>query len=259
MIYSKIIKEKGMGAAGKYYAANAEAVEKYKKICGNGGIDCDFEISDSYVFSKDAEKIAEEYKTLEAVGADTEINYDLPDFIKAAGGKAAVGIKNQAMFHVRKFIGGVSEGLNIRENTFVRKIDKNTAFTDNGKIQFRRAVIATHFPIINHLGLYFVKMYQFRTYLAATECDLRLPGMFVDEADGGMTFRRHGNLLVYGGGGHKTGKQDCRAFRSFAARNLPGCAENTAGRRRIVCRTTVPYIGRYSPFSDNLYVITGFQ
>jgi hypothetical protein len=32
-------------------------------------------------------------------------------------------------------------------------------------------------------------------------------GMYVDEKDDGLSFRNYGNLLLLGGGGHRTGKK----------------------------------------------------
>jgi hypothetical protein len=135
-------------------------------------------VQDSFVFSSDSAKIAAELKALKSIGASAEIYNDLPDIIKAAGGKAAVRVKNQAMFHVRKFVGAVSEGLNIRENTFVRKRQKLRIHRPR-KNTIQQSGSRAPFPNSKPHRMYFVKMYQFRTYLAAAKRS-PLPGMFVD-------------------------------------------------------------------------------
>ena len=75
------------------------------------------------------------------------------------------------------------------------------------KITFEKAVITTHFPFINNHGGYFVKLYQHRSYVIALENADDVHGMFVDENDKGLSFRNYENLLLLGGGGHRTGKK----------------------------------------------------
>ena len=69
------------------------------------------------------------------------------------------------------------------------------------------------------------------------------------------------DVLIMGGGDHRTGKQGgWREMTDFASIHYP--------RARIRCRWAkqdcmmldgVPYIGRYSPGTPELYVLTGFN
>ena len=62
-----------------------------------------------------------------------------------------------------------------------------------------KIVVATHFPFLNKHGSYFLKLYQHRSYVLTLQHAPELPGMYVDEAQKGMSFRSFRNLLLVGG------------------------------------------------------------
>ncbi len=81
------------------------------------------------------------------------------------------------------------------------------AITNHGTITCKKIIVATHFPILNKHGSYFLKMYQHRSYVLALDGAPSVNGMYVYEADTGLSFRNYKNLLLLGGGGHRTGKK----------------------------------------------------
>lgn len=86
--------------------------------------------------------------------------------------------------------------------------------------------------------------------------------MYVDEAEKGLSFRNYGELLLLGGGDHRTGKGggNWDELRRFAAKQYPSAQEQYAWATQD-CMTldSVPYIGHYSKHTPNLYVATGFN
>lgn len=50
-------------------------------------------------------------------------------------------------------------------------------------------------------------MYQSRSYVLALENAQDVNEMYLDECDTGLSFRNYRNLLLLGGGDHRTGKQ----------------------------------------------------
>lgn len=50
----------------------------------------------------------------------------------------AVKYPGMAQFHPLKFLWGAAKGLNIREHTFVRRLEGTTAYTDRGKITAKK-------------------------------------------------------------------------------------------------------------------------
>lgn len=75
------------------------------------------------------------------------------------------------------------------------------------KIIAKKIIVATHFPFLNKHGSYFLKMYQHRSYVIALDHAQNVDGMYVDEAQKGMSFRNFRDLLLIGGGDHRTGKR----------------------------------------------------
>lgn len=256
-VYQKIIKQYGKSAALLYLKANNEALEAYKKLCKD--IDCDFQIKDNYVYSLDSKKIENELNALQSIGYNSVYLKDLPLPIKTAG---AVGFKNQAQFHPLKFISAVAENLNIYENTKALEFLPKAVKTDKGIITAEKIIVATHFPILNKHGLYFLKMYQHRSYVTALSGATQLNGMYVDEDKTGFSFRNEGDFLLLGGGGHRTGKNNSniKDLMSLAKKSYPDCKKVYEWAAQD-CMTLdgMAYIGQYSKNTKGLYVATGFN
>lgn len=258
LIYDKLISDCGLDTAKGYYSANKKAVEEYFKLCKN--IDCDFEIKNNFVYSKDnLSKIENELKALDRIGEKAVFKSSLPLPFEIAG---AVGVENQGQFNPLKFLSHISKGLNIYEKTKVKEFVSHTAITNNGEIKAENIVIATHFPIINKHGNFFLKLYQQRSYVLALENAPRLDGMYVDESDNGLSFRNYGDLLLFGGGGHRTGKKGggyCE-LRQLANEYFKGAKEcYSFATQDCMSLDRMPYIGRYSKNTHNLFVATGFN
>lgn len=258
LIYNKLIREFGVERAQMYFRANEAAIEKYRMLCKN--INCDFENRDSFVYSmNNTKKIEDELTALDKIGFSAEFADKLPIPLATAG---AVKFRNQAQFNPLKFISSIARNLNIYENTRIRQLTKHTAITDRCKITAKKIIVATHFPFINKHGSYFLKMYQHRSYVIALDGAAQINGMYVDESENGMSFRNYKNLLLIGGGGHRTGKQggDWQELKSFAQIYYTGAEEKYRWATQD-CMTLdrVPYIGQYSKNTPDFYVATGFN
>ncbi len=258
LIYNKLIKETGKDNACKYLSANEEAIIKYKNICKK--IDCDCEILPAYTYSKDNKKaIEEEVNALNSLGANAEFVTDCELPFSIAG---AVCVRNQAQFNPLKFIKDIAKDLNIYENTMVHNINGTTAICDKWKISAKKIIVATHFPFINRHGNYFLKLYQHRSYVLALENAQKLDGMYVDEAKDGLSFRNSGNLLLLGGGSHRTGKDggNWKELVEFKNKYYPNSNVSFKwATQDCMSLDSIPYIGQYSPKTPDLYVATGFN
>lgn len=257
-IYEKLIREFGAEKAKMHLNANEEAVEEYRRLCKS--IDCDFEIKDNAVYSlNDKNKIQKELSALKALDFNAGYSAENPLPFKTAG---AVIFKNQAQFNPLKFLASVSEKLNIFEHTQIRKISGNTALTDSCKITANKIIVASHFPFMNRHGSYYLKMYQHRSYVIAYSGAADIGGMYVDEATDGMSFRNYKNLLLIGGGGHRTGKngESYTEIENFAKLHYPEAREEYRWATQD-CMTLdgAPYIGNYSALTPDIYVATGFN
>ena len=112
------------------------------------------------------------------------------------------------------------------------------------------------------LELYFMKLYQYRSYVLALTGAGDPDGMYLDEQEDGLSFRTCGEYLLLGGGSHHTGKKGggWDELRRVAKKAYPASEERYAWATQD-CMTLdqIPYIGRHREGSRDLYVATGFH
>lgn len=258
LIYDKLIKTYGKEKAQMYLDSNKRGLDEYKSLCQN--IDCDFEIKDAYTYSlADRKRIEDEVRAARSLGFEAKFSEakELP--FKTKG---AVCFPGQAQFHPLKFIRELAKDLNIYENSMVREITPHGCLANGKTIRAEKIIVATHFPFINKHGSYFLKLYQHRSYVSAFENVPTLSGMYVDENKKGLSFRNYHNLLLIGGGSHRTGKQG-GAWREINEKAKEFYPEATLRQEWAAqdCMSLdgIPYIGRYSKNTHDLYVATGFN
>lgn len=258
LIYSRLIREFGEERARLYLEANQAALEQYRILCRD--MDCDFREEDAFVYAvDDRKKLDRELAALDKLGFAAEFISAPPLPLSTAG---AVCFPRQAQFHPLKFAASISGDLRIFERTKVLELGPGKAVTNGGTISAEKMVVATHFPVLNKHGGYFLKLYQHRSYVLALENAQDVHGMYVDEDKKGLSFRNYGGLLLLGGGGRRTGKRGggWRELEDFARRRYPEARE-TARWATQDCMTLdgVPYIGQYSKGTSGLYVAAGFN
>ena len=258
LIYDKLIRMHGKEAARRYWEANEVAIKEYERLAKS--IDCDFQRADNYIYAKDDfQKIQKEKNALDRLGIPADLIKVTPLPFPVAG---TIRFGDQAQFHPLKFASVIAKDLHIYEHTPAREFADNVVTTDYGKITAKKIIVTTHFPLLNKHGAYFLKLYQQRSYVLALENAGKLDGMYLDAEEKGLSFRNFGDLLLLGGGGHRTGKQGggWRELEAFARKHYPNGKE--------ICRWAtqdcmsldgIPYIGQYSKGTPELYVATGFN
>lgn len=262
LIYNKLINEFGEQKAKEYARANELAIKKYKEIIDEKNIDCDFEEMPAYVYSlKETDKIKEEVEAAKKLGIDAEYvtEVELPFEIKGA-----VKFNNQAQFNPLKFLKDISSDLIIYENTRALEIKEKLVITNRGNIRANNIIVATHYPIMNVPGFYFLKMHQERSYVLALENAQVLHGMYIDEDESGYSFRNYNNLLLFGGIKQRTGDNEVGGSYNKlrnASKALYPEAKEVAYWSAQDCMTLdgIPYIGKYAEDTPNIYVATGFN
>ena len=258
LCYHKMLQSSGLERADMYLQANRMAFGKYAALCRE--IDCGYEIKNNYVYATDdRQKLEDEISALSKIGYNAVFAKDLPLPIKTVG---AVCFEDQAQFHPLRFLYAIAKGLNIYEHTFVREMEGTTAVTDRARISAGKVIVTTHFPMINKHGSYFLKLYQHRSYVTALENAQNVDGMYVDESRTGFSFRNYGDLLLLGGGGHRTGKSggNWDELRQFAREQYPRATERYFwAALDCISLDHIPYIGRYSKNTADLYTASGFN
>ncbi len=258
LVYDKMIKRFGEDKARLYVKAQANAIKEYARLCKD--IDCDYETRDHYVYSlTDRQKVEKEVTALGRLGvkADFSDARELP--FSVAG---AVRVKDQAQFHPLNFLYAIAKDLPIYEHTKVIELMPHKARTNHGEITYKKLIIATHFPMLNKHGWYPLKLYQHRSYVIALKRAQNVSGMYVDASDTGLSFRSYGDLLLLGGGGHRTGKKGgCwQELEEFAHKHYKN-AQIALKWATQDCMTLddVPYIGQYAKSTPDVFVATGFN
>ena len=258
LIYDKIIRKYGLDTAKLYLHAQQSAMNEVSKVCKT--YECEFEQCDSFVYSlNDREKIEKEVKVFNRLGSKADFceKTELP--FPVAG---AVRVKNQAQFHPLKLLFKIAKNLDIYENTKVTEFKPDSVITKYGKIRANKIIVATHFPFLNKHGSYILKMYQNRSYVLALKNAVSLNGMYVDESETGLSFRNYKDLLLLGGGSHRTGKKGTNwaELSETAEKYYPESTEACRwATQDCVTLDSIPYIGQYSKRTPDLYVATGFN
>lgn len=257
LIYTKLVRRFGKQTAALYYQANQRAIQEYRKLARE--YPCDFEVRDAFIYTCGSlAEVKREYLLTKLVGGHAELVRELPLPLPVTG---AVRMPEQAQFHPMKLAVGLVKDLTIYEHTQVERLHGTTAETEHGKIQAKHIIVASHFPFIDRRGLYFMKLYQQRSYVLGLETEKPLQGMYLDATEGGLSFRMVGDILLLGGGGHRTGKRGGGFPRlEETAQRLYPQAKVRYRWAAQDCMTLddMPYIGPYSPGMEQVYVATGF-
>ncbi|MGI6005127.1 MAG: FAD-dependent oxidoreductase [Christensenellales bacterium] len=259
LIYRELCRKIGIEMARAYYMAHTDAIGMYKKLAES--YDFDFEKQMAYVYSTDdVDSLYAEASTYERIGIKPHFDRHPPLPMQTMG---ALGMAGQAQMNPMKLLGALSKELEIYEQTPVRDIQEHTALLDNGKITADYIVLCTHYPLKNIPGLYFMKMYQHRSYVVAYKNAQDLDGgMYIDARENGLSLRNYKDLLLLGGGDHRTGKRGggWEEVRRFAVSHYPDPQEVAAwSAQDCVSLDGIPYIGRHTKRDGRLLVATGFN
>ena len=258
LIFDKILKKYGPEKARLYWQANRNAVAALGKLAQD--IDCDFQIQDSYLYETDSTKSLDaEMDACERLGIPVQWEHSPPLPFPVAG---ALKFPDQGQFHPLKLASYLARDLHIYENTKAEAFLGSRVQTPKGLIQAQKIIVATHFPLLNKHGAYFLKLYQQRSYVIALENAPQIDGMYLDCAENGLSVRTAGPWLLLGGGGHRTGKKGLGWKMPEAAAEAFYPQAHIAARwatQDCMSLDRMPYIGSYSSTTPNLYVATGFQ
>lgn len=261
LIYNRLIQTLGSRAAFAYAFANENAIDAYEKLIREKEIDCDFVRCSSYLYSrKDAAPLRREVDAVMGIGVEAVFDTDSELPFPVAG---VARFDRQARFNPLKFLAAISEEVTVYEQTEVLKVESDRVQTNKGCVSARHIIFACHYPFINMPGYYFARMHQERSYVVALEGAGRIEGMYLGIDKDGLSFRQQGDMLLLGGGSHRTGRN--RKGGQYAW--LQDRARELYPKSRVIrqwsaqdCMTLdgIPYIGRFSVRRPNWYVATGF-
>lgn len=258
LIYHKLEKAFSGEFAKGYWLANEAALSQFIMLSRH--LTCDMELKDNFIYAcRERKMMDQESAALQRLGIPWIFTEHPPLPMDTVG---AVGFSQQAQFHPLKFLYQLAAPLPILEHTQALSFEGHTVVTNRGKIKAEKVIVATHFPIINKHGAYFLKMYQDRSYVLGIQGAQKVQGMYLAAESDGYSFRTAGDYLLLGGGSHRTGKQGTlwHPLEDFAALHYPASTiKYRWAAQDCITLDDVPYIGPYSRGTENLYVATGFH
>lgn len=275
LIYAYLIEHFGQAKAQAYAQANQMAIEQIAEFVGTKQIDCQFRRTSAYTYSdaeEDVEKIEAEVEAALKLGLPAVLTDETPLPFPV---KTAVRFDNQAQFHPRRYLLTLAQdipgdGSYLFENTRVLDYtddDPCLVTTEQGTIQARDVIVASHFPL-NDKGLYATRLKPHRSYVLAARLTTPVPqGMFITP-DSAHTMRYQptdvGDYLLVGGEGHIVGEGGDTVARyqrieqwlrrQFSVDTI-SYRWSTQDNQSL---DKLPYVGRYSPIAQHVYVATGF-
>ena len=259
--YDQLIQQFGMDMAKQYAHANETAINAYERMITENQIDCEFQRCPAYLYSQvDKKKLEHEVEAAKQLGIQAEFTTETTLPFPVEG---AVKFRAQAQFHPLKFLKAAAEGLNIYEDTKVVKVEGNKVRTEKWTVTGKHIIFATHFPFINKPGYYFSRMYQERSYVVGVSQAAQMDGMYYGIDKGGLSLRNYGDLLLVGGGQHRTGDNTeggkYLMLQDEAKQYWKDCkVEARWSAQDCMTLDKIPYIGRFSKEIENWYVATGF-
>lgn len=309
LFYDKVMHKVSLRKAEQYIQANKDAIQMYEKIIYEEGIECHLEHMPAFLYTTKEHGEMELRREAEAA---KELGIEAR-FVKGSRVtglpfevKAAVRFAGQMQFHPLEFLKPLAEQLVIYEDTKVLEVREHMVITNRGTIMADNIIFATHYPIMNVPGFYFVRQHQERSYVLALrkpeitfgqECGSRTQkpgadagglgdmegygeekaswqqGMYYSVDENGLSLRSYEDMLLLGGGSHRTGKgidiheDACQNhgkgyayLREMAKKYFPQYTEVAAwAAQDCMPHDEIPFIGRYSIFRPYWYVTTGFK
>lgn len=290
LIYDKLIHKVSLDKALQYAQANVDAMDKYERLVEEEGIQCHLKHLPSFLYTTEEEMVSELRREAEAakrLGLDARFVKgsritELPFTVQAA-----VRFADQMQFHPLEFLAPLAARLEIYENTKALKVREHQVYTNHGVITAKNIIFATHYPFVNMPGFYFLRQHQERSYvLGLRGTNPALTGMYYSVDKGGLSLRPYENMILLGGGSHRTGKgvdvygygsaeqgkekkTGCKCseqekgyvyLRERAKEYYPQMEECAAwAAQDCMPHDEIPFIGKYSVLRPYWYVATGFQ
>jgi hypothetical protein len=240
-----------------YLNSCLEAIEEYKNLSNE--LDFDFEDVSSYkYYINDEISFENEIKALKSL----EYNFNVVSKVSLPiNFDKAIEFKNQGQMNPMLLISELAKKIKIYENTKIIKVKEGIAYTEKYKINAKSIVIATGFPFLKFKGLYSLKMYQNKSYVITTENKYNFKGNMIGSNNSDLYFRDYKGSLIVGGNDIKTGKfnEGFNTLLSFINNNEFKKVNYEWINQDCITLDNIPYIGRISSMSDDIYVSTGFN
>jgi glycine/D-amino acid oxidase-like deaminating enzyme len=269
LIYSRLKKQWGREVAQAYAISQTGALNAMAGLVENMHISCGWTWQDASLCALTSE---EEFllEREEEAAQDAGLAASL-----MSGGDCPVPVRKllavqaQAMFDPYAYLCALADafaalGGRIHEDSRVWAINTQSVSTETGSVHAPFVVIATHFPIINFPGWYFLRARQQRSHVEALDGVPSFQGMYLHIAEGGFSLRMQGGMTLLSAFDYTCGTQTDidheELLRRKASVFFPDARPIAAWHSQdLMSADGLPFIGPYSRRTPNHFVAAGFS
>jgi glycine/D-amino acid oxidase-like deaminating enzyme/nitrite reductase/ring-hydroxylating ferredoxin subunit len=278
--FDSLISRRGLDAAKGFFESQHASIARIEEIQKSEGIDCDFRRLDGFLFpaiGRDPSELDKELKAGREVGFPISDEKGLP--FAGLENSRCLRYAEQGTFHPLKYLRGLAAAVRTRKgelyaDTAVEHVEENgsgvVVKTGNGpSVRAAHAIVCTNSPINDRLAIH-SKQAPYRTYAMAFELPRgALPdALYWDTLDAYHYVRLQPwtdktDILIAGGGDHKSGEADDGEFRFEAIEAWIRSLVPKLGRKTHAwsgqIMDTIDYTsftGR-NPGNERVYVHTG--
>ncbi|HEX8207210.1 MAG TPA: FAD-dependent oxidoreductase [Solirubrobacteraceae bacterium] len=274
-LLSEVRRIAGKDALLAYAHANVAALERMDALVREHSIDCSWERLPDYTYAAEESQVSTVEQIVEAgqeAGLPVERVTDVPLPFDVP---AAARLDGQAQFQPATYTRALAalvdgDGSAVYESTMVTGLSEGAPHevrVEGGvTVRAKHVVVATQYPLLDR-GVFFARLEATRSYIVAGRVkDVPAPdAMLITAGQPTRSLRRWGDWLLIGGEGHQTGasKADPERYEQliefgrehFGITDFPYRWSTQDG----MPIDHVPYIGRYHPRAEGLWVAGGFQ
>ena len=269
LIYSRLKKQWGREVANAYAVSQSGALSAMAGLVEQMQIPCGWEWQSASLAALNGEEellLEREEKAAQEAGIAASMK---------PAGECPIPVRNlltvpaQAMFDPYAYLQALAGafaamGGRIYEDSRVTTVSTQSVATETGSVHAPFVIIATHFPIINFPGWYFLRERQQRSHVVALWDAPAFEGMYLHIAKDGFSLRRQGSLALLGGYDYTCGSQTDvdheGLLRRKAADLFPNSRPMAAWHSQdLLSADGLPLIGPYSRRTPNHFVAAGFS
>lgn len=269
LIYSRLKKQWGHEVAQAYAISQTGALSAMAGLVEEKHISCGWTWQDASLCALNHEEellLEGEEEAAQEAGLAASL---MPGGDCPVPTRKLLTIQAQAMFDPYAYLCALADafalmGGRIHEDSRVLAINTQSVSTETGSVHAPFVVIATHFPIINFPGWYFLRARQQRSHVVSLEGVPSFQGMYLHIAEGGFSLRRLGGLTLLGAfdytcGTHTDTNHD-ELLRRKAAAFFPDARPIASWHSQdLMSADGLPFIGPYSRRTPNHFVAAGFS
>ena len=269
LVYSRLKEHWGLETAQAYATCQTRALKTMASLVDELNITCGWSLQDASLaaITNEESRLLEKEETAAqtaglAMSQTSGSRCPLP-------AQHLLTMPAQAVFNPYAYLLALADtfvllGGRVYENSRVRTINTQSVATETGVVHAPFVIIATHFPIINFPGWYFLRARQMRSYVAAAGGIHNYDGMYQFIAEGGFSLRKADGMTLLSNAIYPCGRQTDVdhdvLLRSQIEENFPKAKIIASWHGQDVYSADgLPFAGPYSRRTPNHFVVAGFS